>query len=121
MSIKVRIPAPMRQHTGGKKEVETDGDTVEAVLEDLCRRFPGLKDRLFDGGQVRRFVNFTLNNEDVRYLNNLATPTKSGDELDVMTESGPQPSRDLERSLRGRLRLQRRAHQHGDVCESCAE
>ena len=84
MAIKVRIPAPMRQHTGGKNQVEAAGDTVAAVLADLCRQYPGLKERLYDGEQVRRFVNFSLNNEDVRYLDNLATPTKSGDELDVI-------------------------------------
>lgn len=84
MSIKVLIPAPMRQHTGGKREVEAAGDTVQAVLEDLCRQYPGLKDRLYDGDKVRRFVNFTLNNDDVRALSNLATPTKSGDELGVI-------------------------------------
>ena len=84
MSITVRIPAPMRQHTGGKNQVSASGDTVQAVLEDLCRQYPGLKERLFDGASVRRFVNFSLNNEDVRYLDNLATPTKSGDELDVI-------------------------------------
>jgi MoaD family protein len=84
MSIKVRIPAPMRQHTGGKKEVEAAGGTVGEVLEDLCGRYPGLRERIYDGAQVRRFVNFTLNNEDVRYLDNLATPTSSGDELDVI-------------------------------------
>ena len=84
MAIKVRIPAPMRQHTGGKNQVEAAGDTVGAVLEDLCRQFPGLRERIYDGAEVRRFVNFTLNNEDVRYLDNMATPTKSGDELDVI-------------------------------------
>jgi molybdopterin synthase sulfur carrier subunit len=84
MSIKVRIPAPMRQHTGGKNQVEATGDTVSAVLADLCRQYPGLKERIYDGDQVRRFVNFSLNSEDVRYLDNLSTPTKSGDELDVI-------------------------------------
>jgi molybdopterin synthase sulfur carrier subunit len=92
MSIKVRIPAPMRQHTGGKNQVEAAGDTVRAVLEDVCRQYPGLKERLFDGEQVRRFVNFTLNDEDVRYLDNLQTPTESGDELDVIPAvAGGQP------------------------------
>jgi len=74
----------MRQHTDGKNVVAAAGGTVREVLEDLVRQYPGLKDRIFDGAQVRRFVNFSLNGEDVRYLDNMTTATKSGDELDVI-------------------------------------
>jgi molybdopterin converting factor small subunit len=84
MSVDVRIPVPMRQHTEGKKVVSAAGDTLAAVLDDLVKQYPGLKDRLFDGGQVRRMVNFSLNGEDVRFLDNLAAKTKSGDELEVI-------------------------------------
>jgi molybdopterin converting factor small subunit len=74
----------MRQHTGGQATVEATGATVAAVLDDLNARCPGIKDRLFDGGQLRRFVNLYLNDEDVRYLDNLATPVKDGDELSII-------------------------------------
>lgn len=84
MSLRVRIPAPMRQHTDGKNQVEADGATVREVLDDLVKRYPGLKERIFDGDQVRRFVNFSLNGEDVRYLEDMTTATKGGDELDVI-------------------------------------
>jgi molybdopterin synthase sulfur carrier subunit len=84
MAIKVQIPTPMRQHAEGKTEVEAAGGTVQAVLDDLSARYPALKERIFDKGQVRRFVNLYLNNEDIRYLENLATPVKDGDELAVI-------------------------------------
>jgi molybdopterin converting factor small subunit len=84
MAIKVQIPAPMRQHTDGKTLVEATGATVAAVLENVGAQYPALTGRLFDNGQVRRFVNLYLNNEDIRYLDNLATPVKDGDELAII-------------------------------------
>ena len=84
MPVRVQIPTPMRQHTEGKTTVEATGNTVQAVLDDLGARFPGLTQRIFDNGQVRRFINLYLNNEDVRYLDNLATPVKDGDELSII-------------------------------------
>jgi MoaD family protein len=84
MPVRVQIPTPMRQHTEGQTTVEATGGTVQAVLEDLGARFPGLTQRIFDNGQVRRFINLYVNNEDVRYLDNLATPVKDGDELSII-------------------------------------
>jgi sulfur-carrier protein len=82
--VKVQIPTPMRQHTEGKTVVEAAGATVQAVLDDLGAKFPGISGRIFDNGQVRRFVNVYLNNEDIRYLDNLATPVADGDELAII-------------------------------------
>jgi molybdopterin synthase sulfur carrier subunit len=84
MSVKVHIPTPMRQHTDGKPVVETKGTTVKAVLDDLGTQYPALTSKLFADGKVRQFVNLYLNNEDVRYLDNLATPVKDGDELAII-------------------------------------
>ncbi|MFO0841211.1 MAG: ubiquitin-like small modifier protein 1 [Gemmataceae bacterium] len=84
MAVKVQIPAPMRQHTGGQGLVEAAGGTVQAVLDDLGARHPGLTGRLFDNGQLRRFVNIYLNNEDIRYLDSLTTPVQDGDELAII-------------------------------------
>ena len=84
MAVKVQIPTPMRQHTEGQTVVEAAGTTVKGVLDDLGAKFPGLTARIFDNGQVRRFVNIYLNDEDVRYLDNLATPVKDGDELAII-------------------------------------
>jgi len=84
MSIKIHIPTPLRQHTESQAIVEAVGGTVKAVLDDLGRRHPAITDRLFEKGQVRRFVNVYLNDEDVRYLDNLNTPVKDGDELSII-------------------------------------
>jgi MoaD family protein len=84
MAVKVQIPTPMRQHTDGQATVEAGGATVQAVLDDLAQKFPGLAQRIFENGQVRRFVNLYVNDEDIRYLDNLATPVKEGDELAII-------------------------------------
>ena len=84
MPVKVHIPTPMRQHTQGQAVVEAKGATVKAVLDDLGARHPALTQKLFDNGKVRQFVNLYLNDEDVRYLDNLATPVKEGDELAII-------------------------------------
>jgi MoaD family protein len=84
MPVKVQVPTPMRQHTEGQTVVEAAGTTVKGVLDDLGAKFPGLTARIFDNGQVRRFVNIYLNDEDIRYLDNLATPVKDGDELAII-------------------------------------
>ena len=84
MAVKVQIPTPMRQHTEGKNVVEVSGETVKAVLDDLAAKFPGVSGRIFDQGQVRRFINLYVNNEDIRYLDSLNTPVKDGDELAII-------------------------------------
>jgi MoaD family protein len=84
MSVKVQIPTPMRQHTEGQAVVEVGGATVQAVLDSLAQKYPGLTSRIFENGQVRRFVNLYLNEEDIRYLDNLATLVKDGDELAII-------------------------------------
>ncbi len=84
MPVKVQIPTPLRQHTDGKDTVDAAGLTVKEVLADLGRQFPGITQRLFDNGQVRRFVNVYVNEEDIRYLNNLDTPVKEGDQVSII-------------------------------------
>ena len=84
MAIRVQIPTPMRQHTENQTAVAVSGATVKALLNDLVAKYPGLQPRLFLNGQVRQFVNLYLNDEDVRYLDNLNTPVKDGDELAII-------------------------------------
>ncbi len=84
MSIRVQIPTPMRQYTQGQASVEAAGATVQDVLDDLGQRFPAITQRLFENGQVRRFVNIYLNDEDIRYLDNLGSAVKDGDELSII-------------------------------------
>ena len=84
MPIKVHIPTPMRQHTGGAATVDVAGGTVKEALDNLCAKHSGVTGRLFENGQVLRFVNIYLNDEDVRYLDNLQSPTKDGDEVSII-------------------------------------
>ena len=84
MAIEVRIPTILRQYTGGAKSVEGAGDTLAAVIDDLESRHPGLRDRLVEGGGLRRFVNVYLNDEDVRFLEGLKTPVSDGDLVTVL-------------------------------------
>jgi sulfur-carrier protein len=84
MSVKVHIPTPMRQHTEGQSVVETAGANVSELLANLGSKYPGIQGRLFDNGQVRRFVNLYLNDEDIRYLDNLNTAVKDGDVLSIV-------------------------------------
>ena len=85
MAIRVRIPPPLRPLTKGAEEVEATGETVAQVLDDLEGNYKGIRARLFDdGGGVRRFINVFLNDEDIRFLSNLDTAVKDGDELSIV-------------------------------------
>jgi len=84
MSIRVQIPTPLRQHAEGKTTVEVAGNTVQAALADLGAKYPAVAERIFQNGRVRPFINVYLNNEDIRYLDNLATPVKDGDEVAII-------------------------------------
>jgi molybdopterin synthase sulfur carrier subunit len=81
----VRIPTPLRKLTQGAEEVPAAGKTVGELIGDLERRFPGLKERICDdSGAVRRFVNIFVRDEDIRFLQNLDTPIKDGDEISIV-------------------------------------
>lgn len=85
MPVKVQIPTPLRAHTQGQDTVATSGGTIAEVLADLARQFPAIADRVFESaGQVRRFVNIYLNDEDIRYLDQLQTPVKAGDTVAII-------------------------------------
>ena len=84
MTVTVRIPTPLRSLTGGLDEVTAQGTTVRAVIEDLEKNYPGIKDRLCDEKGVRRFVNIYANDEDIRFLDNLDTELKDGDAVQIV-------------------------------------
>jgi sulfur-carrier protein len=84
MAIEVRIPTILRQYTEGAKTVEGSGRTLEELFADLDSRHPGIQERLVESGQLRRFVNVYLNDEDVRFLGGLATPVADGDSVTVL-------------------------------------
>lgn len=78
MAIKVQVPTPMREAAGGNAEVAVTGATVKDALADLVRQYPALGSKLFDGGKVRPYVNIFVNDEDVRYLDDLDTKVADG-------------------------------------------
>ncbi len=85
MATVVRILTPLHQLTADKAEVTAAGGTVQEILQDLDRKYPGLKQRLSDpNGRRRRFVNIYVNEEDIRFLKQESTPIKDGDELSII-------------------------------------
>jgi molybdopterin converting factor small subunit len=80
----VRIPTPLRPHAGDKDSVEAEGGTVGEVLRHVVTEHPALRERLFDGEELRRFVNVYVNNEDIRYLEELDTAVAPGDEVSII-------------------------------------
>ena len=85
MSIHVRIPTPLRKFTGGRDTIEATGASIGAILADLDAKHPGLRERICDAdGSVRRFVNLYINGDDIRFLDNLNSPVKDGDEVSIV-------------------------------------
>ena len=84
MAVEVRIPTILRTFTGGAKAVEGDGDTLSAVIDDIESRNPGLKERLVEADELRRFVNVYINDEDVRFTGGLGALTSDGDVVVVL-------------------------------------
>jgi len=85
VSLSVRIPTQLRTLTGGAGEVQVEGSTVGEALKALDTAHPGLADRLFDDtGEIRRFVNVFLADEDVRFLDGLNTPVSPGQTLSIV-------------------------------------
>jgi molybdopterin converting factor small subunit len=84
MSVQVLIPAPLREHTSGVAKVAVAGDTVQAALADLTTLHPALASKLFDGARVRPYINVFVNEEDIRYLDELGTAVRAGDVIDLI-------------------------------------
>ena len=80
----IRIPTPLRPYTAGNKEVEVQGSTVGAALDSLTTAYPDLRPHLFDGEQLRSFVNLYLNQEDIRYLDGAETNLAENDTLMII-------------------------------------
>ena len=84
MAVEVRIPTILRSYTGGAKLVEAEGATLAELVADLDANHRGLRERLLEEGQLRRFVNVYVNDEDVRFLGGLETPLVEGDAVTIL-------------------------------------
>ena len=81
----IRIPTPLRKLTNEQEVVQASGADIDTIINDLEKSFPGLKDRICDeAGNVRRFVNIFVNDEDIRFLEDKATPVKDTDEISIV-------------------------------------
>ncbi len=85
MAVHVRIPTPLRKLTHDVEVVQVSSGTIAGAIAELQNQFPGIAERLMDEkGEVRRFVNIYLNEEDIRFLDNQATVIKDGDEISII-------------------------------------
>src|SRR5207245_5724555 len=81
----VRIPGSLRAQVGGASTLEVDGATVQEVLDALASQHPGIRGRLLDdGGQLRRFVNVFVDDEDIRHRDGLHTPVEPGQRVSIL-------------------------------------
>jgi molybdopterin synthase sulfur carrier subunit len=85
MAIEVRVPTVLRKHTDGAKLVTGKGATLRELVDDLESRHPGFRSALTDeGGQLHRFIQTYVNDEDVRFLGGIETPLEDGDEVSIL-------------------------------------
>lgn len=84
MAIEVRVPTILRNYTGGEKAVTAQGGSLSEVIENLETNHPGIKERLVDDGDLRRFVNVYVNDEDVRFTGGLDTDVSDGDAVVIL-------------------------------------
>lgn len=85
MAVLVRIPTPLRSLTRGAAEVQADASNVQDLIDVLESQYPGLRDRLVEnGGELRRFINIYINQEDIRFLQGASTTLKQGDEVSIV-------------------------------------
>jgi len=84
MAIEVRIPTILRSYTGGEKAVDASGATLAELVDNLESNHPGIKERLLEGEDLRRFVNVYVNDEDVRFAGGLGAPVSDGDQVVIL-------------------------------------
>ncbi len=85
MAVTVRVPTPLRRLTDGQGEIEVEASNIREAIEKLEEKFPGFKERLLDeNGELRKFVNLYLNDEDIRFLKGIDTDLKDGDVISIV-------------------------------------
>ncbi|HJP19204.1 MAG: MoaD/ThiS family protein [Nitrospinota bacterium] len=85
MAVKVRIPSPLLKLTNNQGEVSAEGNSVKEIFDDLEKNYPGIKERVYDEeGQLRRFINIYINEEDIRFVDGESSSVKNGDEISII-------------------------------------
>lgn len=85
MAVKVRVPSPLMKLTNNQGEVTAEGSNVKEIFDDLEKQFPGIKERVYDeNGQLRRFINIYVNEEDIRFIDGESSAVKDGDEVSII-------------------------------------
>ena len=84
MAVTVKIPTQLRAVTGGEAELKVEGSTVGEALDAVFAQHDGLRDRITQDGDLRRFVNVYVSGEDIRFQDGLATPISEGDEVTIL-------------------------------------
>ena len=85
MSVSLKIPTPLRRMTNGESTVDVDGTNLIECIDSLDAQYPGIKERLVsDNGELHRFVNVYVNGEDIRFIDGIKTPIKTGDEVSIV-------------------------------------
>ncbi len=84
MTVEVRVTANLQKMVAGQRSLQGEGANVGELLDDLDSRYPGFKGQIVTDGQLHRFVNIYLNDEDIRFLGQLETPLKEGDTLSIL-------------------------------------
>jgi MoaD family protein len=84
MAVEVRIPTILRTYTGGQKTVTSSGATLAELVDQLDASYPGIREKLIEDGDLRRFVNVYVNDEDVRFTGSLQTRVQDGDVVVVL-------------------------------------
>ena len=84
IQVPVRIPTPLRKLTQNQEVVQIEGATIRDVINNLEQSYPGLKERIYDEqNNIHRFVNVFVNDEDIRFLQDVETAVKPGDEVSI--------------------------------------
>ncbi|MBI5638712.1 MAG: MoaD/ThiS family protein [Nitrospinae bacterium] len=85
MAVNVRIPTPLQKLTGGKGDVSASGATVKDVIDQMESNYPGFKEKLYnEDGELRRFINIYINEEDIRFLDSDSSSVKDGDTISII-------------------------------------
>ena len=85
MSAIVRIPTPLRKLTSNQSEIQIEGETIDSILSNMDSSYPGIRSRICDdAGNIRRFINVYVNEEDIRFLEGPGTPVKDGDKISIV-------------------------------------